>query len=233
MSSVVATLARRFLAASTLDEVRHETLDALRPIVGFDFAIVWRPGDAAATFEGFDRRYWNLYQEREAHYAGDIGALVGGALRADGVIHDAAVLNVQQRSRSALLAEITRPLGAGSFLTAVLRLRGQVVAMMQLGRTPGFAFTDKAAQALRELLPVITLAEAARPALTLALETTQLTPREREVLTYLTRGFTNREIGLACGTSPNTVRNQLVSLFRKANVSTRVELVAWALGALA
>jgi DNA-binding CsgD family transcriptional regulator len=49
---------------------------------------------------------------------------------------------------------------------------------------------------------------------------------------YLQLGLTNREIALACGTSPNTVRNQLAALFRKAEVSTRTELVAWVLGAI-
>jgi DNA-binding CsgD family transcriptional regulator len=45
-------------------------------------------------------------------------------------------------------------------------------------------------------------------------------------------GFTNREIALACGTSPHTVRNQLAAIFRKAEVTTRAELTAWLCGGL-
>jgi len=58
-----------------------------------------------------------------------------------------------------------------------------------------------------------------------------LTPRERDVLEYLCLGYTNREIALACGSSPNTVRNQLVSIFAKLGVTTRSEAVGVALGA--
>jgi DNA-binding CsgD family transcriptional regulator len=56
-----------------------------------------------------------------------------------------------------------------------------------------------------------------------------LTPREREVVKYLSRGYTNRDIALACGTAPRTVRNQLSSVFEKLGASTRAEVVAIAL----
>jgi DNA-binding CsgD family transcriptional regulator len=52
-----------------------------------------------------------------------------------------------------------------------------------------------------------------------------LSPREREVVSYVSLGYTNREIGLACGTSAHTVHNQLRSVFRKLDVCTRAELV--------
>jgi DNA-binding CsgD family transcriptional regulator len=231
MASSLTVLARRAAAATTLDEMRGEVLDTLRPIVGFDCGIVWRPADPEARIDGFDRRIWERYHEREAAYAEDIGAIAGAACTLDGVTRDAVALTGAQRRRSAFMAEIIRPAGSASFLTAVMRLRGQVVAMMQLGRAPGFDFTEKAAQSLRELLPIITLAEAAHPS-PLFSRPLGLTRRERELLGYLVKGFTNREIALACGTSRHTVRNQLAGLFRKADVSTRSELVAWALGAL-
>ncbi|MBX7196754.1 MAG: LuxR C-terminal-related transcriptional regulator [Sandaracinaceae bacterium] len=52
-----------------------------------------------------------------------------------------------------------------------------------------------------------------------------LSTREREVVEYVVLGYTNREIGLACGTSPNTVKNQLQSVFRKVGAASRAELV--------
>jgi len=54
---------------------------------------------------------------------------------------------------------------------------------------------------------------------------TFISPREREIASYLRLGYTNAEIALALGTSPNTVRNQLSGLFRKVGASTRAELV--------
>jgi DNA-binding CsgD family transcriptional regulator len=234
VSRRITHFARRALAAPTRDELRRETLSALQPAVGFDFGIVWRPGEAEATLEGFDRRFWETYREREACYAGDMSALAGAACAEAGVTRDVTALDGPRRRRSAFYAEIIRPLGAGSFLTAVMRLRGQVVGLMQLGRAPGFEFPERAAQSLRELLPIVTLAEAARPAPPLSPSAcaTNLSPREREVLGYVTLGLTNREIATACGTSPHTVRNQLVSLFKKAEVTTRAELVSWALGGI-
>jgi DNA-binding CsgD family transcriptional regulator len=56
-----------------------------------------------------------------------------------------------------------------------------------------------------------------------------LTPRERSVVEYVALGLSTREIGLAMGTSPNTVRNQIASIFRKLSVASRAELVAVAI----
>jgi DNA-binding NarL/FixJ family response regulator len=42
-------------------------------------------------------------------------------------------------------------------------------------------------------------------------------------------GLQNREIAAALGTSVNTVRKQLVSLFEKLEVASRAELVAVAM----
>ena len=53
-------------------------------------------------------------------------------------------------------------------------------------------------------------------------------PRERQIFEYLVRGFRNEDIARALGTSPATVRNQLVRLYRKTGVSTRSELVGLA-----
>jgi DNA-binding CsgD family transcriptional regulator len=56
-----------------------------------------------------------------------------------------------------------------------------------------------------------------------------LTVRERTVVEYVVLGLSSREIGLALGTSPNTIRNQVASIFQKLSVASRAELVAVAL----
>ncbi len=48
-----------------------------------------------------------------------------------------------------------------------------------------------------------------------------LTAREAEVLMWITRGKTNRDIGLILGSSPRTVNKHLEHIFEKLGVSTR------------
>jgi DNA-binding CsgD family transcriptional regulator len=52
-----------------------------------------------------------------------------------------------------------------------------------------------------------------------------LTKREQDAARLVARGFRNAEIASLLRISPNTVRNHIVSAFRKADVSTRAELV--------
>jgi DNA-binding NarL/FixJ family response regulator len=56
-----------------------------------------------------------------------------------------------------------------------------------------------------------------------------LSPREVEVVTLLAEGLTNRDIASELKISPNTVRNYLSQIFDKVGVSTRTELVRFAL----
>ena len=52
-----------------------------------------------------------------------------------------------------------------------------------------------------------------------------LTPREREVMGYIVRGFTNRQIAETLFISVRTVEGHRASLFNKLDLKTRVELV--------
>lgn len=55
-----------------------------------------------------------------------------------------------------------------------------------------------------------------------------LTPREREVMDYIIRGFTNRQISEALYISIRTVEGHRASLFGKLGLKNRVELVEFA-----
>lgn len=226
----LADLATR---ATSRDELRRETLAQLDRLVGLDVAIAWRFGEDDATIVGFDRAIWQRFQTHAARYARDLGELIEGAARDHGVARDVDALDARRRRASRFYAEIVHPAGSGGFLTCVLQVRGARVAALQLGRARrrGPVFHAREVEPLRRLLPILALGEAihAPPAPT---PDARLTPRENELVRYVALGLTNREIALACGTSPNTVRNQLASVFRKAAVSTRSELVAWSLGAL-
>lgn len=55
-----------------------------------------------------------------------------------------------------------------------------------------------------------------------------LTPREREVITLLSEGLRNKQIGERLFISETTVRHHLSSVFAKLGVSSRFELVMYA-----
>ncbi|MCS7247050.1 MAG: response regulator transcription factor [Anaerolineales bacterium] len=54
-------------------------------------------------------------------------------------------------------------------------------------------------------------------------------PREMEVLSHLLLGRSNKQIAVAMGISPQTVKNHLASLFRKLGVKDRTQAVVYAL----
>jgi DNA-binding NarL/FixJ family response regulator len=59
-------------------------------------------------------------------------------------------------------------------------------------------------------------------------ELDQLTPREREVLRLIARGYLYKEIAMRLGISPKTVEAHVSSVLRKLQLSTRHELSRWA-----
>jgi DNA-binding NarL/FixJ family response regulator len=59
-------------------------------------------------------------------------------------------------------------------------------------------------------------------------ELDQLTPREREVLQHLARGYMYKEIALRLEISPKTVEAHVSSVLRKLQLSSRHELSRWA-----
>lgn len=85
-----------------------------------------------------------------------------------------------------------------------------------------FLYASLARFLLHEVLP----AHDARPD---ASDTEELTPREREVLTHIAEGKTNREIADALVISPKTVDRHRENIMQKLNLHSRVELVKYAI----
>ena len=52
-----------------------------------------------------------------------------------------------------------------------------------------------------------------------------LTRREKEILSYLLDGKTNKEVSLILSISLNTVNNHVANIYEKSGVKNRVELV--------
>jgi DNA-binding NarL/FixJ family response regulator len=70
-------------------------------------------------------------------------------------------------------------------------------------------------------------AEIGRPA-TEDLELDQLTPREREVLRHIARGYMYKEVAQRLGISVKTVEAHVSAVLRKLQLSSRHELSRWA-----
>lgn len=67
------------------------------------------------------------------------------------------------------------------------------------------------------------------PAAEIDPELDQLTPREREVLRLIARGYAYKEIAFRLGISPRTVEVHVSAVLRKLQLSSRHELSRWAL----
>lgn len=58
---------------------------------------------------------------------------------------------------------------------------------------------------------------------------TPLSPREMEILEYVTHGYINKEIALKLGISQQTVKNHMTSILKKLNVNDRTQAAITAL----
>jgi DNA-binding NarL/FixJ family response regulator len=59
-------------------------------------------------------------------------------------------------------------------------------------------------------------------------ELASLTPREREVLQLIARGYLYKEVGLELGISPKTVEHHVSAVLQKLQLSNRHQLTRWA-----
>ena len=66
------------------------------------------------------------------------------------------------------------------------------------------------------------------PGASLDPELDQLTPREREVLRLIARGYTYKELARRLAVSVKTVETHVSSVLRKLQLSNRRELSRWA-----
>jgi DNA-binding CsgD family transcriptional regulator len=220
-------------SASSIDVYDRFILERLQRLVGYDVAFLVRGGGPNHVTFGFDEPIRRACADRWPIFARELDVFARDALAHRGAGIDLVFFGSSELAKKTYYRDIMQPLRGRSTLIGYLSRRGQVEAKLALGRKQGTPdFTDAELTTLEALLPTLTLCEfAVRPSRPessdLALAT--LTPREREVMDYLTLGYTNAEIALACGTSPATVRNQLSSVFHKLGASTRAEAVALAL----
>src|SRR4029450_9022422 len=146
-----------------------------------------------------------------------------------------------QRARS------SRPAVSGRTLPCTLRLRcGRRRHRRDPGRRPRIRHQVDRAGRPRPLDPpgprrgrgasspargrpgVVHAASAATPPPSIDREIDQLTPREREVLRFIARGYAYKEIARELHISVKTVESHVSAVLRKLQLSNRYELSRWA-----
>ena len=178
----------------------------------------------------------SLIRQRIVDYMAEFEPHELEAVRGDRPKLDIDILSAARRDRLSLYREQLRPNGVSVFTTVVWQNRHGMFGF-HLARTGrGRTFRPQELDALAHVLPSIKLAEAYLALAEDAAESIAhqpfdswtdsmgLSKGERAVAALVVRGLQNREIAAVLGRSPLTVRNQLVSVFRKANVSSRAEL---------
>ena len=217
--------------------LRQATLGRIAELLPFDSAmfISARIAEAPASVnkDGFRQLYWN-YARDPGRYKRGLARGVQAAQALGGAYLDTEVFTAAERSNLPLYAEMIRPQGIASQIVARPTFRGRSTGMVYLCRHGTGRFARGELERMVRLLPIIALSHAALDALARppaaarplvhADRRSALTPREDEVVELVFRGLTNGEIAAVLGTRPTTVRNQLVSIFRKLEVASRAEL---------
>jgi DNA-binding CsgD family transcriptional regulator len=205
----------------------------LRDVVGCDSALLAPAARPAILLgkEGFEHIF--AQHVRTPHrYAPTLEALSRAALRTGGACVDVNVLSTHLRSRSLFYREVMAPQRIQSQIYAAARVRDRLVWTLFLCRHGrGRPLGEDVAAALSRVLPMLGAAQIAVEWADAAHHLDHLSPREREIAALVARGMRTSEIAAIFGTSPNTVRNQIVRIFAKAGVTTRAELAGLAAAA--
>jgi DNA-binding CsgD family transcriptional regulator len=134
----------------------------------------------------------------------------------DGAVMLSSRLTRAQLHRLDFYQEAMRPIGFEDELVVLLPTESpNVVGYSFLREHP---FTERERTMLELLAPQL-----ARVA---SRHRTPLTEREREIVTWVGRGKTNKEIAAILGVTPNTVRTHLEHVYEKLDVHTRTAAVA-------
>ena len=232
----LAHLAEIANGTATRYEYERGVIDLLGARVGFEVAMFKRASGLGEYTPGLDPSVARECDGHWARFAEEVTPVAAVARKQRGVAVDLDVFGIRRMERFSFYQRLMRPHRGTSTALIFLAQRGVPLATLALGRV-GRGFTARELDVLRRLAPTLALCEASavpprRDGDAASTMESLLTLREREVLAHLRLGHTNAQIGLALGSSPRTVRNQLSSIYRKLGVGSRaeavgVELAAW------
>jgi DNA-binding CsgD family transcriptional regulator len=230
----LGTLAEIALAARDLREFEAGWLEYLQPSIGFEAACsVWSASSGVVrdvTSLGYNE---SALRRRFPSYMSELSPQELARFSAVAPAVDLDVVSPARRQRLIVYQELLAPLRIKSFVTSVWRTPWGVFGF-HLARTGATRFGERETRRLQLLAPCVKLGQglfAKQQAGTICLEAEwwacdwSLSSRELEVARLVMRGLSNPEIALLLRVSRHTVRNHLVSVFRKADVSSRAELV--------
>jgi DNA-binding CsgD family transcriptional regulator len=240
MGGLLEELAARAGSCTTLSEYRCQTLCLLEREVGADGGGFMPPPntpmhgsdtlDAAAS--GSSAHYRDRWLGERARYEGSAARLLA-AMRAGGSIVDRDYYSSAELGRLACYADFSGAPPRQSALCTLVRFRGRVTGLLMLVRSDGVLFTARERARLDAITDTLAILDAGARALLASVEEeparayATLSPREREIATYIGLGRSNKEIATILGTAVDTVRKQTISLFDKIGASNRTELAAW------
>jgi DNA-binding CsgD family transcriptional regulator len=236
-------LVRDAQVATNLGAFRSSVLAALAGRIGADSGTLmdppqarlasWRAKPRAGALHA-EASLGSLFFTNRARYERS-GARLLGVMESGRPIIDSDIYERSERERLELYTEIVLPQGARSLLCASVHHRGRAVCQLVLKRHGrGATFRDRDAESLGLVLPALALADAGfqhssatwwentEPALCPGAR--RLASRETEVALLVCKGMRNREIAMLIGTSCETVKKQVRSVFAKMGVSNRAEL---------
>lgn len=146
---------------------------------------------------------------------------------ADGPLRLSAVVSHRALQRLDFHDTFLRPMGIRDTLKVWLWSSPHSVACVSLDRSDG-TFSNRDATVLGVLQPHLTLLREQGPARNGASrdDDFSLTPRETQVLVWVTRGKRNEEIARLLFMSPATVRKHLEHVYEKLGVQSRAEAIA-------
>jgi DNA-binding NarL/FixJ family response regulator len=220
-------------SCTSRSEFRRDAVLRLSRTVGFDVAFAGTVAvlDPEPLLFDVQPSCWRAFVQRGPELLAELAPLAAAAHASGGVALDTDVLDARSRERLAFYRHCVHPNRSRAFLAVHLSLGGQETTVLHLGRTGPRRFGDRETALVRRFVPALSLGDGLHAARDVRDErrasdeaSARLTPREREVIEYVALGLTNREVALACGTSVNTVRNQLASIFGKLGVASRTEL---------
>jgi len=222
---------------SSLADVGQVVMDAVDRMVGIDLGSIVTaiPGWEWSTIGCVGGRSDNQFlRENFSRFSREMTTAEHRAL-ARGFLPVEAIFGPQRRHSLAIFREFLFPRGLNQVVSVAWVADDQI---WTLGATrTNRAFSDRAIARLNALLPYIRAAMRAIPGHRVpgselasvnaelgARSLWGLTSLQARTMNLVIRGLTNKEVAGLLGTSPNTVRNTLVDVFRKVGVSRRSEL---------
>jgi DNA-binding CsgD family transcriptional regulator len=205
----MASLLRLLAELVPCDGVSWSRLDVLAQR---QLAHLTHPGEKAEFDDTLDRGFWKHYDEHPLCHGRGAGLPV--ARLSD-------VIGRRDLGRTGIYRDYIRPLGVEHILKVDLRHPPGQTNVLMLERGRGRDFDDRHRLLLTVLRPHLDAAvrRFLRP-------TPRLTPREREVLTLVREGLTNRAVARRLGVSAHTIRKHLENAFARLGVSSRTAAVA-------